>query len=370
MMDQQVPSADQVEYRLVVFARGKNSSCRHRRPGRISQIFDRKRSETVQTREIKRYTTFEVIGYVKFQFVEQKSHDVLRNSGRRFQSYSASESTLAEFLLDCLAEVIGVFVIHFNVGVTGNTKHECITNVHALVQLTEVCNDHIFHRDKPPRTICFHQSGQKRGHLDAGEFFITGLGINHSRPDTESESRNVGKRMRRVDNERREHGKDPLAKLACQPVASGGFELIPIDETNAARIECRQKITDEQVLLVAHEATNRGLNITESLDWVAAIDSVKEDSIIDLVLQPGDANLKELIEIGREDRAELCPLEKWNSRFPNEGEHTLVERKPTEVAVEESLVDSRTVRPTGEQWEIPARRKGELMMTGGRTVRR
>ena len=55
-----------------------------------------------------------------------------------------------------------------------------------------------------------------------------------------------------------------------------------------------------------------------------------------LAEQPGDADLEELVEVGREDRAELHALEERDGLVPGELEHARVEVEERELPVEEA----------------------------------
>ncbi len=62
------------------------------------------------------------------------------------------------------------------------------------------------------------------------------------------------------------------------------------------------------------------------------------DARLDLVLQRGNPNLEELIEVGCGDRAELRPLQQGNARLGRELQDSVVEREPAQFTVEESFV--------------------------------
>ena len=79
----------------------------------------------------------------------------------------------------------------------------------------------------------------------------------------------------------------------------------------------------------------------------------------DLLLQPGDAHLDELVEVGREDREELRPLEQRALGVLGEGEHPGVEVEPGELPVQEPVllggVVGRAPRGASYRWSAPRR---------------
>ncbi len=75
-------------------------------------------------------------------------------------------------------------------------------------------------------------------------------------------------------------------------------------------------------------------------------------------LQPGDPHHVELVQVGREDRQELGPLQQRRALVLGEGEHPGVELQPGQLAVEVAvggqLADRAGLR--GRRWRRRARR--------------
>jgi hypothetical protein len=57
---------------------------------------------------------------------------------------------------------------------------------------------------------------------------------------------------------------------------------------------------------------------------------------LDLLLEPGDADLEEFIQVGMGDPEELHPLEQWNRGIQRLVQDPLVELEPREFAIEKT----------------------------------
>jgi hypothetical protein len=53
-----------------------------------------------------------------------------------------------------------------------------------------------------------------------------------------------------------------------------------------------------------------------------------------LLLETGDPDHEELVQVGRDDAQKLQPLEKWQARFGGLPQHALVEGEPGELSIQ------------------------------------
>ena len=68
----------------------------------------------------------------------------------------------------------------------------------------------------------------------------------------------------------------------------------------------------------------------------------------DAALQPGDPDHEELVEVAREDREEVRPLEHRQGRILRQLEDALIEREPAQFAVEIAVVGQLRVEDLGQ----------------------
>ena len=78
----------------------------------------------------------------------------------------------------------------------------------------------------------------------------------------------------------------------------------------------------------------------------------------DLLHQSGDTDLEELIEVGREDRQELGPLQEWVALIPRLVKDARVEVQPRELAVD---VGKGDMAPSPVRW---GRARSVVMLLG------
>jgi hypothetical protein len=83
-----------------------------------------------------------------------------------------------------------------------------------------------------------------------------------------------------------------------------------------------------------------GLSVISASCWVggAPVGGRLLDAGGDLVLQRGDADLEELVEVRRRDGAELGPLEQRDPALAGELQDAVVERQPAQLAVDEPII--------------------------------
>src|SRR6185369_8275176 len=82
----------------------------------------------------------------------------------------------------------------------------------------------------------------------------------------------------------------------------------------------------------AHAAGDGAENLRRSQTVRAPLD----DLTLDLLFDPGDANLEELIEIGGDNAKKLQALEQWVRRVLRFVKHPLIELQPTELSIQET----------------------------------
>ena len=146
------------------------------------------------------------------------------------------------------------------------------------------------------------------------------------------------KRMRRVNRQRRQHRADLRAIILLEPVQVGRRPAPQAPGTG-----CRCAPAPAAVLRAsrriaappsgARAGRSRGTSRVAVSPSIAALDHVA----FDLLLEPGDAHLEELIEVRADDAEELHPLQQRVLRIQRLVQHALVELQPAQFAIDEVL---------------------------------
>ena len=147
-----------------------------------------------------------------------------------------------------------------------------------------------------------------------------------------------GNGMRGVDGEGGEHREDARFELAGELGALLVAQLVPVGELDAGVLERRRDLLREHSRLAGDELFDADADRAELLDLVEAVGRVAAHPGRELLLQAGDADLEELVEVGAEDREELRPFEQRERGVLGEREHARVEVEPGQLAVEVARV--------------------------------
>jgi hypothetical protein len=152
-----------------------------------------------------------------------------------------------------------------------------------------------------------------------------------------------------ADCERGQHGVD----LALEALGKLGQLLVgrvadPGDRDSLLG-ERGEQLTAPELALLGGQGEHSRPDFGESLLWRAAVRRAHVHARGGLLHEPGDADGEELVQVGREDRAELDPLEQRLLGIGGELENASVVVEPGQLAVEEALDRFRLVRGPGRR---------------------
>ena len=143
-------------------------------------------------------------------------------------------------------------------------------------------------------------------------------------------------------------------------------ELVPVRERDADVFERGRDLLREQLGLAGDELVDARADRAELLERVHAVGRLGADARRDLLLEAGDAHLDELVEVGREDRQELGPLEQRALGVLGQREHPGVEVEPGELAVQQAVLLGRELgrSPRSHRTGESIRRPGPIRGAG------
>ncbi len=288
---------------------------------------------------------------------EQVEHLVARRLGH-LQAHGAVEAPAAQFHLDRFEEILGLVLLHRQVGVAGDPERRRLFDDHAGEEAVEVGDDDLLDGHEPAVTE-FEQAGKNRRHLDPGEAPLTGLGIGDHRGDAQRQVGDVRERMAGIHRQRREDREDALLIDLAGPFALVMIEVGPPDDGDVGGGEGREQLVEEHPLLAGDQVTGPVVDFLELGGGGAPVGRRFLDARGDLVLERRHADLEELVEVARTDGAELGPLQERDPLLRGELQDAVVERQPAQLTVDEPVVHggrqpSAVVRPA----EIPLQRDG------------
>jgi hypothetical protein len=182
-------------------------------------------------------------------------------------------------------------------------------DLHPREEDLEVCRDHLLDRDEPLAVGQLHEPREQRRHLDAREPARARRGIANERGEVQRQRGDVRERVGRVDRQRREDREHPLAEEHPEVLPIVVVEVLPIDDTEALFLERRPELLVPQDVRAGHGCGDALADPRELLVGRRSLRRGRSDARVALLLESGDADLEELVEVGAEDREELGPLE-------------------------------------------------------------
>ena len=144
--------------------------------------------------------------------------------------------------------------------------------------------------------------------------------------------------MRGVDCQGSENGKDPLAVEAVDPLVFARCEFVHRHEVDALIGELGLDVVEEKPCVAFGQCTRMLVDGPHDRPRLGTRDRGHGQSRGDAAFEAGHADHEELIEVRREDRQEVHPLQQRGFRVVRHGEHALVERQPRQFAVEVAVL--------------------------------
>ena len=123
-----------------------------------------------------------------------------------------------------------------------------------------------------------------------------------------------------------------------QPALLVLVDLGPADHQDALFGQRRAHLVEEDAGLPAGELLGAFTDAAQLFARGQAVGRAHRQSHLVAAFQPGDPDHVELVEVGREDREELRPLQQRQRRVGGQREHPGVEVQPAQFAIEVAIV--------------------------------
>src|SRR3954470_723553 len=115
----------------------------------------------------------------------------------------------------------------------------------------------------------------------------------------------LGKGVRGIDGERSQHRAHFCAIILFDVFELGGAQLVHLEEADSFSGEGRLELVAPTGALPFDELTDFAVDGLKGFSGCEAINAALDDIALDLLFDPGDADLEELIEIGAKYAEEL-----------------------------------------------------------------
>ena len=241
----------------------------------------------------------------------------------------------AEHALDRLEQVLRLVLLDLEVGVARQAERVVRDELHAREQPVQVRGDHGLERDEPLAVGERDEPREQRRHLHAREPAHARHRVAHHRREVEGQVRDVRERVRGVDRQRGQHREDALVELLLEEREVRRVQRLDrAHDPDPLLLERRHELGGEDVRRAGRQLLRALPDPLELLGGRPAVGRTLDHAGLDLLLQARDPDLEELVEVVREDRDELQPLEQGQRGVLGQREHAGVELEPRQLAVE------------------------------------
>ena len=253
------------------------------------------------------------------------------------------EPAAGQLAFQRLQQVLVAVLLDLEVGVAGDPERVALGHLHAGEQLRQVRGDQVLERQEVStrRRVLGGDPDQARhvvGHLDPGEPLGTALGVAHGDRQVEREAGDVGERVRGVDRERRQHREDGLGEVRRQRRALAVGQRRPPHDPDALLGQLRAHLVEEDLRVRVGQLLGARGDPGQLLARGQPVRAAHLQAGLVAALQPGDPDHVELVQVAREDRQELGPLQQRLAGVLGQREHPGVEVEPGQLAVEVAVV--------------------------------
>ena len=270
-----------------------------------------------QPREIDRAVDAVQLALAQAELLEQEVGQVLRAGIGHLQAHRIAIAPGNQLAPQRPRQVLDILGIHRKVGVARQAELIATLDPHAVEQIIGVGMDHrreenevvalaahrFRHADHPRQQARRRNDGQPR---------IAAEGIDAFQLDDEVEALvdQQWERMRRIEADRGDDRRDLVTEVATHP----GLELDrPVATANEADLvlgQLRQQHLIEDRVLPVHLLVHQLGNPCQRLMRLQAVGTRLLAGEGNLLLQAGDTDLEEFVEVAGEDQQELQPLQR------------------------------------------------------------
>ena len=308
---------------------------RHRRPRRVAQLLEPGQVHDLpQVAEVEQALDVEDLVRLDAEALDELVAQAGVHARADLHPYDLAEAAPAQLVLDRLQQVVGL-VGDGEVGVAGDLEVVVVEDLHPREQRVEVGRDDLLHGHEGQALPHRHEAGQHLlRHLHAGEGLVAGDRVAHEHRQREREVGDVRERAPQADGQRREHGEDlaPEARVELAPLVVG--DVVDRGDADAGVAQAGHELVLEAADLAPAELAHARLDRVHRLARRHAVGPAGVDAGLELVVQAGDPDHEELVQVRGVDRAELHALEQGHRGVLDQLQDAVVEVQPRHLAVE------------------------------------
>ena len=281
---------------------------------------------------------------VDVQLAQQQLQHVRAHRVDDLEPHRRPEPAAGQLALQRLQQVFVAVLLDLQVRVARDPEGVALRHLHAGEQLRQVRGDEVLDRQEGDRLVVRvvrrdpDQARDVVRHLHAREPLGAALGVADGHGQVEREAGDVGERVRGVDGQRRQHREHGLGEVGRQRRALLVGQRRPPVDPDALLVQLRAHLVEEHLRVRDGQRLRPRGDAGQLLARGEPVRAAHLQAGLVAALQPGDADHVELVEVAREDRQELGPLQQRLAGVLGQREHAGVEVQPRQLAVEVAVV--------------------------------
>jgi hypothetical protein len=300
--------------------------------------------EGVERRQVHRPPHAVHVARLQLEGLREHLHEPLVRVGLDAQPDRFAADPLPQRLLHGLEQILGFVFLNDEVGIAGHPEDRMGEHVETAEQLSQVRADHVLEQDEPDpsrRPGQGNQALEHRRHLHDGEQLLTFPVVEpfHQQHDVEALVVHVREWVAGIDCERRQHRVHARPEVLVGVRALLRGQVRVGDARDAVRREARQDVVPQDPVLFVDQLVRPSVDGRELLGRPEAIGAVvlRLEPRVELLLQAGDADFEELVQVGAEDGKKLDPLEQRVAGVARFLEDARIELEPAQFPIDVEL---------------------------------
>ena len=273
----------------------------------------------------------------------QQEVDHCRRAVRRgLEPHRRAVAALREFALERAAQVVDFFVVDVQVAVARQAELIAAQHLHPAEQPGDEGFDDGRQRHQPLAAVGGgqrHDARQRARRLHHGHVAIAPEGVLAGQSDDEIEALvlDARERARRIEAQRAQHRLHLLHEAALEPGVRVGVPVGASEQFDALGVQRAEQHVVEHAVLIVDQRARARVNRCQLLGDAERVGRGLRGTELQQLLEPGDPDLEELVEVRGADAQEPQPLEQRHARVLRLGQHPGVELQRRQLAVDEVL---------------------------------
>ncbi|MNI38929.1 hypothetical protein D3C73_930900 [compost metagenome] len=308
-----------------------------------------------QPRQVHRTVDLIQLRLAQVELLEQVVGQVFRARVGHFQTHRIAVATGEQLAAQGAGQVFDVFGVQRQVGVTGQAELVAALDLHALEQVIGVGVDH---RRQEYIVVAgaadffrhLDDARQQAWRRDDRQTGIAAKGVDAFELDDEVQAlvHQQRERVRRVEADRGDDRRDLVTEIATDPGLELGRPVTATDEADLMLFQFRQQDVVEDRVLAIDVTMDQFADAGQGLMRLQTIGAGLFTGKGDLLLEAGDTNFEELVQVAGEDQQKLQPLQQWIGLVQRLLQHADVELQLRELAVD---VQAAVIQAgNGQRW--------------------